>query len=174
MHRIALIAVCLALGTNTSVATEIGPLKKEYFIDELFNYRTTEFYAYRYTRTASNMNGFSVICDMGQAIPDAENESWFKNNPILGLSLELRARAVIAHSYDSDQFFYNVGFVVIVKNGEVMKSFDPPESWFLPWWTQSSTDISISNWKYGTKEDSLKFDLLSGNGFYYKEFSDTP
>ncbi len=171
MKRTALMAVCFALWIQSSNAIEIEPLKSVYHSRQLSDVSSNDKYVYRFTRTRLSETGFSVICDMGKAVPDSEDEDAYSNQPMPGLRIELRARAMVRHSYDGEPLYYNTGFVVVVKDGAVTKSFDPPKPWFLPWWSNSKNDIYLRDWPPTGKADSLNFDLLSGNGLYHKDGS---
>lgn len=126
-------------------------------------------------QTGETADSFSMICDMGQAIPDSKKEGdWYINKPVSSLKLELRARIV---SKRFNNAIVPHGFVVITKNGEVLKVFKPLGDYnngrwegdvFSVWGT--GPDIAVWSERLG-ESGYAKFDLLSGNGFYYKSLS---
>lgn len=166
--------VCIASWAPGSSAIEIAPLKKQYVTQQLSDPSVNHKYVYRFTRTNASADGFSVICDMRETTPGAEGEGEVNKKYRQGLRLELRARAMVTHVVDGQHYFYNTGFVVLVSAGVVMKSFNPPKPWFLPWWSNSETEIYLRDWSDSAKADSLRFDFLSGNGYYYEAGAGNP
>jgi hypothetical protein len=112
-----------------------------------------------------------MVCDMGQAIPDSEKENWYTNKPVQGLKLELRARAVIKSLGE----YSPSGFVVVNKSGEDLIVFNPLgeyenghwEGDVFNSWDGVDTEIEVFSERFGAS-GYAHFDLLSGNGFYYK------
>jgi len=140
------------------------PLKSEYHLNgtgyDLF-YQTGEV-----------AESYSMMCDMGKAVPDPKKKNWFLNKPIYGLTLELRAKAA-QRDYNND--IKPMGFVVIVKDKDVLITFKPIGEYVDgQWegdtfnsWSGNSTDIKIFNERFG-ESGYASFNLLDGNGFYYK------
>lgn len=140
------------------------PLKSSYKLDGL-GYK--EFY-----KTGTYVDSFSMICDMGQAIPDSERSDWYTNKPIQGLKLELRARAAIINS---DKQVKPMGFVMVTKNSDVLITFKPLGDYengvwdgdVFNSWSGAETDIEVYSERFG-KSGYAHFDLMDGNGFFYK------
>jgi len=139
------------------------PLKDSYQLSSGFS----EFY-----NTGKKAVGYSIYCDMGQAIPKSENEDWFSNKPIEGLRLKLHAVAVMESAFGS---LKSLGFVTVTKGTDDLIIFKPLGDFVDgKWdgdtfnsWSNESTDIKVFNERYGRK-GYAEFDLLSGNGFFYK------
>jgi hypothetical protein len=172
MKRIFLVAVCLSVWTPIVYAIEIAPLRHEYVTGELNLFEKK--FIYRFTKTDLTEDGFSVICNMGFAIPDDEKEGWYSDKPIAGFQLELRARAIINRFPGTEGDFVNAGYVVLARNGEIVKSLDPTKRSFLLTWSNSGPAIYVAHGSLDGAIGSLSFDLLSGNGFYYKDESEKP
>jgi len=127
-------------------------------------------------QTGETADSYSVICDMGQAIPDSDKENWYTNKPIPSLKLELRARLALKDNKPKP-----MGFIVITKNGEVLKRFSPIGDYIQGiWegdvfnsWSATDTDIVVYSGRHG-RDGLAEFDLLSGNGFYYKSLDKKP
>ena len=141
------------------------PLKESY---QLYGQGYEYFY-----NTYNKVDSYSIICDMGQAIPDKSLEQkWYTNKPIPGLRLELRARLAVENS---DGTFSPMGFIVIVKSGDVLKVFKPigdfkEGEWSgdaFNSWSGTSTDIEVFSERFGV-DGYASFDLIDGMGFYYK------
>jgi hypothetical protein len=123
-------------------------------------------------RTNEVADAFSFICDMGQAIPDLNKEGWYENKPISGVKLELRAKLVFRFS-DGDEHAY--GFVVITKNGEILKTFKPlgeyvSGEWkgdFFNHWKHLESSVEVFSEESG-KDGYANFNLIDGIGFYYE------
>lgn len=151
--------------TSLSEIAELGdPLKEEYKLNGP-GYKS-------FFKTGKVASSFSYICDMGQALPDAKKEDWYTNKPIPNLRLELRARAALERQ---DGSFDPMGFVVIVKGDDVLKNFKPLgdynngvwEGDVFNSWSDDKTDIVVHGERFGVS-GFAEFDMLSGNGFYYK------
>lgn len=123
--------------------------------------------------TDETATGHSFICDMGQAIPSTERDDWYTNKPVSGLRLELRARAINKAETSVPDTDTNYGFIVIVKNEEVLKVFKPLGSDVFTVWDSDDTDIIVYSELLGA-DGYAEFDLLSGNGFYYKTRDSSP
>ncbi|MGY5453515.1 hypothetical protein ACVFI8_21610 [Agarivorans sp. MS3-6] len=166
--RILALLIC---GSQIAVAGEIAslnePLKKSYRLDGL---GYTEFY-----KTGEYFDSFSMICDMGQAIPDPERSDWYTNKPIRGLKLELRARAVFVSAGNQVK---PMGFVVVTKSSDVLITFKPLGDYengvwdgdVFNFWSGTETDIKVYSERFG-KSGYAHFDLMDGNGFFYKSDS---
>jgi hypothetical protein len=153
---------------QTAAAGEIAvfgePMKNSYKLDGL---GYTEFF-----QTGKFVDSFSMVCDMGQAIPDPRRHKWFDNKPIPGLKLELRARAAII---DTNNLVKPMGFVVVTKSEEVLVTFKPLGEYengkwdgdVLNSWSGVDTNIEVFSELFG-KSGYAHFDLLDGNGFFYK------
>lgn len=123
-------------------------------------------------KTKRLVDSYSYICDMGQALKDDERENWYINKPIKGLKLELRARAALINHAD---YIKPMGFVVITKDNDVLITFSPVgdfvdgkwEGDAFNSWLADEGELKVYNERFGSK-GFAKFDLLSGNGFYYK------
>ena len=143
------------------------PLKSSYKLDGL-GYK--EFY-----QTGQYADSFSMICDMGQAIPDPKRSDWYTNRPIRGLKLELRARAAFV---DFENQIKPIGFVVVTKNSDVLIKFKPVGDYEKgKWdgdvfnsWSGTNTDIQVFSERFG-RRGYAHFDLMDGNGFFYKSDS---
>jgi len=141
------------------------PLKDSYKLSGL-GYK--EFY-----RTGSFADSYSMVCDMGKAIPDPKQEDWYTNQPIKGLKLELRARAVIKGVSNEIK---PMGFVVVSKNDDILITFKPVGNiengvWHgdvFNSWSGTGTDIEVYSERFGAKGFAY-FDLMDGNGFFYKK-----
>ena len=48
----------------------------------------------KFVKTDQTGDGYSVICDVGQALPNPSREGWYTNKQIYGLTFELRGRLV--------------------------------------------------------------------------------
>ncbi len=167
LNIIALAAI-LSLPVGAGEIADINSqLKKSYSLSDT-GYK--EFY-----QTGNHADSFSMVCDMGQAIPNSERKGWYTNKPIAGLKLELRARATLI---DMDGKIKPIGFVVVTKNNDILINFKPLGDMIKGvWdgdvfnsWSGTSTDISVYSERFG-KSGYAHFDLLDGNGFFYK--SDT-
>ena len=127
------------------------------------------------SQTGEFVSSYSMICEMGQALPDPNREYWYLNKPIPELRLELRARAARRDQHNSIRPF---GFVVVTKNKEVLFTFSPVGDYVNgSWdgdtfnsWSGSSAEIKVFNERFGRK-GYAHFDLLDGNGFFYKSDS---
>ncbi len=144
-----------------------APLKKEYY---------SKGSAYKsFYQTGKIVDSYSMICDMGQAIPDAKKDNWYVNMPIEGLKLELRARAA---RIDAKNNIRPLGFVVVTKNGDALITFSPIgeykdggwEGDEFNFWSGTDTDITVYSERFGLS-GYAHFDLLDGNGFFYKSSS---
>lgn len=122
------------------------------------------------------VDSYSMTCDMGQALPNpTRGDNWYSNKPIPGLKFELRARAAIKNLAGVIE---PAGFIVITKNGEVLKVFRPlgdftPGYWdgdTFNTWSGTDTDIGVYSERFGA-DGYAHFDLLSGQGLYYKKRS---
>ena len=120
-----------------------------------------------------------MTCDMGQAIPSLNKNGWYNNKEIPGLQLKLIAKAAFM---DKNSQIKPMGFVIIVKNNDILYTFKPLGSYengqwqgdVFNSWSAVNTDISVYSELYG-KSGFAKFDLLDGNGFFYKtDKSETP
>jgi len=140
------------------------PIKKQYLLEGYIPAKLIQ--------TGETAISFSIICDMGQAIPDPKKETWYLNAPVPGLKLELRARAILKLH---DNTYNPLGFVVITKNGETLKVFKPLGDYVKgQWdgdafnsWSGTDTDIRVFS-EYSGKSGHAYFDLMDGNGFYFK------
>lgn len=169
--RFYLTILLLLIGSSKAVdAGEIAalnePLKSSYKLDGAYK----EFY-----QTGNYADSFSMICDMGQAIPDSRRPDWYTNTPIRGLKFELRARAAFI---SSNKQVKPMGFVVVTKDRDVFITFKPLGDYengvwdgdVFSSWSGSSTDIQVYSERFG-KSGYAHFDLMSGNGFFYKSGS---
>lgn len=153
------------------IAIHNEPLKSVFKLQGAYD----EFYD-----TGKRVDAYSFICNMGKAIPDVKKENWYLNKPVNGLRFELRARA--AFNTDTAVSGYKaMGFVVVTKNSEVLKVFKPlgefvSGDWngdtFISW-DYGSSDISVCS-EYHCYGGYAYFDILSGNGFYYKSKGGEP
>lgn len=115
----------------------------------------------------------SFICDVGKPIPTGKRKFEYYFRPIEGLTLELRARA-IKRSGASE--LRAMGWVVFVKNGQVIKTFDPAGQmsdgrWkgnILNSWAIDETKISVGNGLEAEKGLVL-FDVMDGQGFHFDD-----
>lgn len=168
MSNRLVILIYLIFFSHVAAAGEIAdlnaPLKQSYMLDGL-GYK--EFY-----QTGKNANSFSMICDMGHAIPNPQRPDWYTNKPISGLKLELRARAAFVSANNQIK---PMGFVVVTKNGDVLKTFKPIGGYengewdgdVFSSWSGTETDIAVYSERFG-KSGYAHFDLMDGNGFFYK------
>lgn len=134
-------------------------------------------YTGTFEQTGEAADGFSVVCDMGQAIPDKKHgDDWYVNRPIPGATFELRARIM----FSGTNGLKPGGFVVIVKNGEILKVFRPlgemqGDVWngdqFNTW--GYDTDIEVFNERFGAK-GYAKINLIKGAGFYHNAHGEPP
>ncbi|MEJ1370896.1 MAG: hypothetical protein RPU94_04285 [Candidatus Sedimenticola sp. (ex Thyasira tokunagai)] len=163
--KILLALAWLFPGINyAEMAIPNAPLKKEYKLNGT-GYKW-------FSQTGEIVTSYSIICNMGQALPDPNRENWYINKPISGLKLELRARAA---RRDYNNSIRPLGFVVVTKNKEVLITFSPLGDYVKGlWegdtfnsWSGSSTEIEVFSERYGRK-GYASFDLLDGNGFFYK------
>lgn len=122
-------------------------------------------------------DGYSYICDMGQAIPDKDRKDWYINNPIRGLRLEMRARLLCKSPEGLD----SCGFIVITKGEEVFTTFHPQgkyvhnmwEGAIFTGWNNGDTNVYFSGGHDGY--DGLGgFDILTGKGFLYRTNNSEP
>ncbi|WP_394147557.1 hypothetical protein [Shewanella atlantica] len=162
------VLLLLILGYQAAVAGEIasfeGPLKKSY---KLAGSDYSEFY-----QTGKFADSYSMICNMGQAIQDPKRPDWYTNKPIQGLKLELRARAALINFSNQVK---PMGFVVVTKNSDILINFKPlgdnvGGEWdgdVFSSWAGTETDIKVYSERFG-KSGYAHFDLLDGNGFFYK------
>jgi len=167
-------AVCLTMFPENALCDEIAsfnePLKSEYIF--------TKPGSGRLYRTEQTFDSYSIICAVGQAIPDNHREGWYVNKPIAGLSFEMRARLAI----DTWDGLKPAGFAVFVKNGEILKMLNPLGEYengewngdVFSTWSHSSSDIVIISESLGRTEIG-EIDLLDGNGLFYKsDIATTP
>ncbi|MFC3194306.1 hypothetical protein ACFODZ_08650 [Marinicella sediminis] len=148
------------------------PIKKEYKQSLLDGIKST------YKQTGEFKDSFSMICDMGEAIEIEEKEGWYSNNPVPGLKLELRARAVTKMGETS---FKASGFVVVTKNGDDLIVFKPIGNlengvWngdVFNSWDESATEIEVRSGRFGN-DGYASFDLLDGKGFFYRNNNPDP
>lgn len=146
------------------IAVPGEPLKKSYKLESGYK----EFY-----QTGKFADGYSMICDMGQAIPDPKRENWYNNKPIRGLQLELRARAAFTAAITEET--KSMGFVVVVKGSDELIVFKPlgdysSGSWdgdVFSSWSNTATDIEVYSERFGSS-GYAHFDLLDGQGFFLK------
>lgn len=124
-------------------------------------------------QTKETFSSYSMECDMGNAIPDPKKgDAWYVNKPVPGLKLELRAVAAMKDYNGKNK---PIGFVVITKGGEILKTFRPigdqiGEVWdgdVFNSWSADATDIKVFSERFG-RSGYAYFDLLDGQGFYYK------
>jgi hypothetical protein len=153
------------------------PLKKEYV------YHGSDGEPVGFTKqTGATADGFSVICDMGQAMPSLSRDGWYENKPIPGLRLEFRARAAKRHrsEYFGWDLIGSAGFVVVTKNNEVIKVFNPNgkhvgKVWtgdaLHEWGAAEGTDLDAFDGSSGTW---ARFDFMDGMGFYYEQGNSKP
>jgi len=163
--------IALPVLANGSEIAPIGkPLKDSYNLsdgDQLINTGETE-------------EAQSVICDMGRAIDVFRDDevAQYRNQPIPGLQLELRARAGLSTFKGG---FKNpiptvdaMGYIVIVKNGQDLKIFSPKggyengewEGDVLNSWSAKGTDIKFYD-SYGGENGYAEIDLIDGRGLLY-------
>jgi hypothetical protein len=113
----------------------------------------------------------SAICNVGKAIPSEAGNDYYYNQPIEGLRLELRARAIMQPRNGNSTA---MGWVVFEKNGEIIKVFEPVGEmeegrWkgnLLSSWSTEKSTISVWNGLNGVG-GRLAFDLMTGQGFYF-------
>lgn len=155
-------AILYSCISSAEIAVEGEPLKD--------SYRSEGTFPAEMIKTTETADSYSLICDIGQAIPNkSRGESWYINKPIPGLRLELRARLVSTSGS-------TMGFTVITKNGEVLSRFKPLGDNVLgKWegdvfssWDATGTDIEVASERFG-RSGLAQFDLISGNGFFYKK-----
>ena len=122
--------------------------------------------------TSKHADGHSFICKLGEAI--AEADDYYRNKPIDGLELELRARVV------SERWNETGGHVLIKKHGQILKTFYPLGDltlgvWdgdFFNAWDGTSETIKLFSQRNGT-DGFVYFDLFTGKGFYSRrQYSD--
>lgn len=131
-----------------------------------------------FAQTGKSAAGYSVICNMGQAIPNKkQGEDWYENRPIAGLTLELRAKLL---QQTDPANLKPAGFVVLVKNGEVLKTFRPIGEMKGDVWVGDSfsswgpdTTIEVSNGGVGT-DGFARINIIDGMGFYYNSRNEEP
>jgi hypothetical protein len=148
------------------------PLKKEYKLSILSGIEST------FKQTGELRNSYSMSCDMGEAIEVPDKEGWYSNNPVLGLKLELRARAV---TQTHEKKFKPSGFVVVTKNGDDLIVFKPIGNFengvwngdVFNSWDESATKIEVRSGRFG-KDGQASFDLLDGKGFFYRNLNPDP
>jgi len=130
-------------------------------------------------KTGKYADSFSILCEMGQAIPDPKRPNWYNKKPIPGLRFELRARAAIL---DIDNSIKPMGFIMVTKNGDTLITFKPIGGYengkwdgdVLSSWSGTETDIRVYSERFG-RSGHAYFDLLDGSGFFYKsDRSKTP
>ena len=158
-----------AFASEAEIADINSPLKSVYSTQD----------GARFFHTGKTVDSYSIICDMGQAIPDSGKEGWYTNKAIPGLHLELRARAAHYSAWKVDlqgkPTAIANGFVVIAKDNEILKTFYPLGNWINgKWegdvfnsWNPLKSDIEVFS-QMGGIDGYANFDLMSGNGFYYK------
>ncbi|WP_165725959.1 hypothetical protein [Pseudoalteromonas sp. SA25] len=168
MNNFCILFITLFVSIQTYASSEIAilgePLSKEYALNG-------DYYKVFY-QTGKMATSYSAVCDMGQAIQNSKQKDWYTNKPIQGLKLELRARAAII---DIDGKVKPIGFVVVTKNKDVLITFSPLgemvngkwEGDIFSSWSGVSTDIKVFSGYIG-RAGSANFDLLDGNGFFYK------
>lgn len=164
VSKALLISFLLASKLTVAEMAVLGePLKERYRTEGLGS-----FY-----QTGKKADSYSIICDMGQAVPDPKTaEDWYINKKIPGLGFELRAKAVIERENNTH---WAVGFVVIVKNNDILKVFKPLGEYEKGKWTGdafnswsgTSTDIRVFSERFGM-DGYASFDLMDGMGFYYQ------
>lgn len=155
--------VLLSKPAVSQIAVPGESLKKEYQLEGTYD---------KFYQTGETIDSYSMLCDMGQALPDPKRENWYKNKPIPGLKLELQARAAFK-SYDGN--YKPMGFVVITKDDEILTAFKPLGDYIdgqwegdvFNTWSGVNSDIEVFSERSGRKGYAY-FDLMSGNGFYYK------
>jgi len=162
-----LLLIC-GFQAQAAVSGEIAvlnkPLKKSY---KLAGSDYNEFY-----QTGKFADSYSMICDMGQAVQDPKKPDWYVNKPIQGLKLELRARAAFISFSEQVK---PMGFVVVTKNSDTLITFKPlgdivDGEWdgdVFSSWSGTETEIKVYSERFG-KSGYAYFDLLDGNGFFYK------
>jgi hypothetical protein len=166
--KFLLLLIC---GSQTSGAGEIAglneQLKNSYKLDGS-GYK--EFY-----QTGKLVDSFSMICNMGQAIPNSDKSNWYTNKPIQGLKLELRARVAFV---SANKQAHPMGFVVVTKNSDDLITFKPIGDYengvwdgdVFNSWSGTGTNIEVYSERFG-KSGYAHFDLMDGNGFFYKSHS---
>lgn len=163
--KICLVAVLLS---PSAIAQGIDPIPLGESLKE--SYSSTV--AGRFYHNGHYADGISVICEMGQAVPSTEREDWYVNRPIAGLQLELRARAAIQYENGTVK---SLGHIVIVKNGDVLKVFEPIGDWdsgewdgdLLNSWPINQPEIRVFSQRHG-RTGYAHFNLMDGMGFYYE------
>ena len=163
---VALVSILLASAgaASTEIAEYGEPLKAEYPDPRVSLHRTNE-----------TGFGYSMTCDMGAAIEDKVKEGWYTNRPIEGLTLQLKARIKLKSEWRNR----TLGFVTIVKHGDVLRVFKPighyeDGGWVgdtFSSWGNEDTSIKLYNQRSGT-EGYAHFDLIDGDGFYYESQDD--
>ena len=135
------------------------PLKSVYESASNDKYRTS------LMDTEERGTGVALKCEVGQALPDPNRDGWFTNKPIPGLQLLAEPAFIVERELPnfSDRTH---GWIVFVKNGEMLKQLEPKgDDWFLAW------DVEAAEYSFSTGSDfrgpTLDFSLMSGNGFYY-------
>ena len=126
-------------------------------------------------QTGKVADSYSMKCDMGNAVPDAERKNWYIENPLYGLRLELKAQVAIVGKL-KDKPTIPMGFVLIKKNEAVLTQFLPIghyinskwEGSIFNVWSGIETDISVIFSGRDGSKGLAHFDLLSGLGFLYK------
>ena len=158
----------LSFITHASVSGEVAelhnPSKKSY---KLAGTNYNELY-----QTGKFADSYSMICNMGQALQDPKKPDWYINKPIQGLKFELRARAAFI---DFNKQVKPMGFVLVTKNNDTLITFKPlgdivESKWdgdVFSSWSGTETDIKVYSERFG-KSGYAYFDLLDGNGFFYK------
>ena len=142
------------------------PLKDKY-VSYVGDNKFSEFF-----NTGEMGKGYSVVCDMGNAIPIPDKKGWYSNQPIYNLKFELRAKLLL----NQKSGLRPSGFVLLTKKGVVLDSFKPigdmlDGKWdgdHFNSWASEGTDIEVFSERFG-KSGYAHFDLLEGNGFYYKQ-----
>jgi len=152
---------CLVAG-NPVIATLGEPLKEQYIVLDGVFYKTDK----------SDI-AYSMSCDMGEANPNPEKDGWYINSPIKGLTLELEA---IGSIQSNAKRYKSIGFVKVVKNGDVLKVFKPlgnyesDGTWdgdIFNSWSSTETEIELKSERHGN-DGFAYFDLMKGTGWYYK------
>ncbi len=155
---------------TTKIRALAKSLDKEYkpLFDDYIQYHTGEY-----------ADSYSMICEMGQAIPV---KGRYRNSPItynyipiVGLRLELIAR--LADKSVGNKL-RSCGFVVVTENQEALLTFNQSgdysdnERWnwdnFICWYPKKEY-IRVQSMRHNQGGyASAYFDLRDGNGFYYK------
>ena len=151
-----LLAVIISCYAHSEFAVLGDPLKDRY---EQGDYLAL-------VSTGEKSDSYSYTCDMGEAVPIEDKEGWYNNRPVYGLKLELSAKAVI----DMKASKVAAGFVSMVKNNTVLKTFKPLSIQVFSHWTMTDTDEEIGLGQYSLGHGKLiQFDILDGKGFYYRD-----